>query len=132
MGAHGWDIDVNLCVCVCGRLEVASGRSRAASPPPAMEEHERGTLRLPPPTVVSLQDLAHQTSVAQILNAVASRVPPYFFPKVCAQAEKNVVMLYPGDAGYEDANPQANGERHRAQWSDGVIAYERSYEYSSP
>ena len=106
--------------------------SRWVSPQTAIEEHERGALRLPPPTVVSLQDLAHQTSVAQILNAVASRVPPYFFPKVCAQAEKNVVMLYPGDAGYEGANPQATGERHRAQWSDGVIAYERSYEYSSP
>ena len=106
--------------------------ARWVSPQTAIEAHKRGTLRLPPPTVVSLQDLAHQTSVAQILNAVASRVPPYFFPKVCAPAGKNAVMLYPGDAGYEDANLQATGERHRAQWSDGVIAYERSYEYSSP
>ena len=105
--------------------------ARWVSPQTAIDEHERGTLRLPPPTVVSLQDLTHQTSVAQILNAAASRVPPYFFPKVCAQAGKNAVMLYPGDAGYQDANPQAIGERHRAQWSDGVIAYERSYEYSS-
>ncbi|MDB2654610.1 NUDIX hydrolase [Luminiphilus sp.] len=106
--------------------------SRWVSPQTAIEEHERGALRLPPPTVVSLQDLAHQASVAQIINAVALRVAPYFFPKVCAQAETKVVMLYPGDAGYEDADPQATGERHRAQWSDGVVAYERSYEYPSP
>ena len=38
-------------------------------------------------------------------------------------------MLYPGDAGYETGIRETEGDRHRAFWVDGIIDYERSFEF---
>ena len=97
----------------------------------AVSEHKAGRLRLPPPTVVSLLDVAQSETAEEAIAKADNRRAPYFYPKILAEDPKNVVMLYPGDAGYDRSDKLAPGERHRARWVDGVIDYERSFEFAS-
>jgi 8-oxo-dGTP pyrophosphatase MutT (NUDIX family) len=97
----------------------------------AVSEHKAGRLRLPPPTVVSLLDVAQSETAEEAIAKADDRRAPYFYPKILAEDPENVVMLYPGDAGYDRSDKLAPGERHRARWVDGVIDYERSFEFAS-
>ena len=103
--------------------------ARWVRPKDAVAEHQAGKLRLPPPTVISLIDLSHYISVDAVVTAARRRVAPYFFPKVCAKDPKDVIMLYPGDAGYEFSDRSVKGARHRAMWVDGVIIYQRDFHF---
>ena len=103
--------------------------ARWVRPEDAVAEHQAGQLRLPPPTVVSLIDLSQHRSVDAAVATVRRRIPPYFFPKVCADDPDDVVMLYPGDAGYKSGNRSVQGARHRAMWVDGVITYQRDFSF---
>lgn len=100
------------------------------SPGDAVNEHRAGRLRLPPPTVVSLIDVSHSATASQAVQRASKRQAPYFYPKILADNPDDIVMLYPGDAGYETSDREAEGDRHRAFWVDGVIDYERSFEFS--
>lgn len=102
--------------------------ARWVRPRKAVQAHVAGELRLPPPTVVSLMDLSRHHSVEAIFSDAQARIQPYFFPKICAEGDE-VVMLYPGDAGYVDGDKNTEGPRHRASWADGVIDYVRSFEF---
>jgi 8-oxo-dGTP pyrophosphatase MutT (NUDIX family) len=99
------------------------------SPRHAVEAHRAGRLRLPPPTVVSLLDVSHSDSALEAIQRANKRQAPYFYPKILADNPEDIVMLYPGDAGYETGDREAEGDRHRAFWVDGVIDYERSFEF---
>lgn len=99
------------------------------SPGDAVKEHRAGRLRLPPPTVVSLIDVSHSVTASQAVQRASKRQAPYFYPKILADNPDDIVMLYPGDAGYETSDREAEGDRHRAFWVDGVIDYERSFEF---
>ncbi|MEC8158204.1 MAG: NUDIX hydrolase [Pseudomonadota bacterium] len=103
--------------------------ARWVYPEEAVAEHQAGKLRLPPPTVVSLIELSQHQSVGAAVTAARRRVPPYFFPKVCAEDPDDVVMLYPGDAGYESSDKSVQGSRHRATSIDGVITYQRDFSF---
>ncbi|MEC7008601.1 MAG: NUDIX hydrolase [Pseudomonadota bacterium] len=103
--------------------------ARWVRPEDAVAEHQAGKLRLPPPTVVSLIDLSQHGSVDAAVATARCRIPPYFFPKVCSDDPEDVVMLYPGDAGYESGNRSVEGARHRAMWVDGVITYRRDFSF---
>ena len=103
--------------------------ARWVRPEDAVAEHQAGKLRLPPPTVVSLIDLSQHLSVDAAVATARRRIPPYFFPKVCADDPDDVVMLYPGDAGYKSSNRSVQGARHRAMWVDGVTTYQRDFSF---
>jgi len=99
------------------------------SPADAVGKHRAGTLRLPPPTVVSLIDVSNSDTVLEAIQRASKRQPPYFYPKILADKPDDIVMLYPGDAGYESGEREAAGDRHRAFWVDGVIDYQRSFAF---
>ena len=99
------------------------------SPRDAVNEHRAGRLRLPPPTVVSLLDVSGSDSAREAIQRASKRQAPYFYPKILADNPDDIVMLYPGDTGYEAGDREAEGVRHRAFWVDGVIDYERSFEF---
>ena len=99
------------------------------SPSDAVNQHRAGRLRLPPPTVVSLLDVSHSDSALEAIRRASKRQAPYFYPKILADNPEDIVMLYPGDAGYETDDRDAEGDRHRAFWMDGVVDYERSFEF---
>lgn len=101
------------------------------SPNDAVNEHRAGRLRLPPPTVVSLLDVSESKSTVEAIERTRERQAPYFYPKIFANEPDDIVMLYPGDAGYETGDREVRGARHRAFWVDGVIDYERSFDFPS-
>ena len=89
--------------------------ARWVRPEEAVVKHQAGKFRLPPPTVVSLIDLSQHRSVDAAVTAARLRIPPYFFPKVCAENPHHVVMLYPGDAGYQSGN-QSGSKVNENDW----------------
>ena len=101
-------------------------QARWVRPEVALEEHRAGDLRLPPPTVVSLVDLSRHGTVSGALEAARHRDAPFYFPKILPGEGKQMVMLYPGDAGYDSSDVDAEGVRHRSTWQDGVITYENT------
>ncbi len=94
----------------------------------ALEENRGGELRLPPPTLVSLLDVANHASVAELVAAVRRREPPYFFPRIVKTGD-DLTFLYPGDVGYEATAPDIPGVRHRSQLISGQFSYTREFDW---
>jgi len=94
-------------------------------PEDALQESRSGELRLAPPTFVTADWLVTHTTVESALSTLAQGPIVTFRPRICTLSD-GACMLYPGDAGYEDRDPDRLGLRHRL-WalSDGM-RYERT------
>lgn len=95
-----------------------------------LSSHNAGDLQLPPPTLVSLCDIAECADVNRLIERVQGRRPPYFFPKI-QKRDEGLLFLYPGDAGYETEEANADGPKHRSQIVERVFSYQRDYEWPS-
>jgi 8-oxo-dGTP pyrophosphatase MutT (NUDIX family) len=85
---------------------------RWMTPSEALQARAEGVIELPPPTFVTLAQLAgHNDAHAAYGSLRASPVRRYA-PRPC-DVEGGVVYLYEGDAGYGARDPQAPGPRHR-------------------
>jgi 8-oxo-dGTP pyrophosphatase MutT (NUDIX family) len=84
----------------------------------ALAAHEEGTIRLAPPTFVTVTWLLEFERAADAIATLPAREFVTFEPRIC-RGEAGAVMLYPGDAGYETSDPAVPGSRHR------VHAHER-------
>lgn len=100
------------------------------TPEGALAQHRAGDLPMPPPTLVSLHDLAEHANFDALVGAVSRRQPPYFFPTIIQQ-DDGMVFLYPGDAGYERADPNASGPLHRSISAEGKFCYVRQIEWQA-
>ena len=78
-----------------------------------------------PPTYVTLVELATKETVAELLEFAKARKPPLYATKIASSGE-DAVSLWAGDAGYETANADLPGPRHRLVMSD------KSWEYQRP
>jgi 8-oxo-dGTP pyrophosphatase MutT (NUDIX family) len=98
---------------------------RWLQPEDAVRESRAGNLRLAPPTFVTTEWLVDHETVESALSTLAQGPLLTFRPRICSVSD-GTCMLYPGDAGYEGADPERPGRRHRL-WalSDGM-RYERS------
>jgi 8-oxo-dGTP pyrophosphatase MutT (NUDIX family) len=96
-------------VCVDGSEIQAH---RWVSPVDALTLHHERSLRLAPPTFVTLSTLASHRSAEQALRALAGQQLPTFRPRI-VRLEQGAVMLYPGDAGYDPVDADRPGPRHR-------------------
>ncbi len=85
---------------------------RWLAPADALALHRERSLRLAPPTFVTLCTLASHRSAEQALRALAGQELPTFRPRV-VRLDQGAVMLYPGDAGYEPVDADRPGPRHR-------------------
>lgn len=81
-------------------------------PGEAIERHRQKDIEMLPPTVISLLALQDFASVDEVLEHYRNKEPLYFLPKACFHQEQ-LVMLYPGDAGYETQEPGDETARHR-------------------
>lgn len=95
------------------------------SPAQAIDDHVSGALKLMPPTLVTLSELAHCRNIADAQAFYAGRNVPYINPRMAMEGEK-ICMLYEGDAGYDVIDSAAEGLRNRC-WLEGK--YWR-YEYT--
>lgn len=90
----------------------------------ALAAHAEGVVRLAPPTFVTVHWLRGHRRVADALDALGRRPFLTFRPRLCP-IEGGVVMLYPGDAGYEAGDPGRPGARHRVYSGPSGFEYLR-------
>ena len=99
---------------------------RWVKPDIAIAEQAAGMLKVPPPTLVSLTDVAEHDSLRDLVQAVRRRQPPYFFPRILEDGEDHV-FLYPGDSGYDTADVSQSETFHRTTMHEGVFSYRRDF-----
>ena len=92
-------------------------------PENALSAFHEGEIRLVPPTFVTLSWLAEYPDCASALAGLVRESVPAIEPRICP-VEGGACMLSPGDAGYEDGDPDRPGGRNRI-WSEaGKLRYE--------
>jgi 8-oxo-dGTP pyrophosphatase MutT (NUDIX family) len=101
-----------------------SDEFRWIRPEAALEARTTGEMELPPPTFVTLSELARLTDVSTACVTLTQRKTEYV-PRPC-EVEGGMVYLYDGDAGYGARDPNTPGARHRLTAVNGVWRYERS------
>ena len=99
-------------------------------PAAALAQHQTGELLMPPPTLVSLHDVAEHSTFEALVKTVTHRQPPYFFPTI-VQRDEGMIFLYPGDSGYESADPEAQGVMHRSISTQGTFRYIRQVDWQA-
>jgi 8-oxo-dGTP pyrophosphatase MutT (NUDIX family) len=97
---------------------------RWLTPADALALHHAQSVRLAPPTFVTVSWLASHRRAAEAARALGGRSIPTFRPRI-VRLEHGAVMLYPGDAGYEPLDAQAQGPRHRLYALSEGWRYER-------
>lgn len=98
---------------------------RWVRPEDALRESRAGDLRLAPPTFVTTDWLRGNESVESALSTLARGPILTFRPRICSVSD-GACMLYPGDAGYEQHDPDRPGARHRLWALADGMRYERS------
>ena len=78
-----------------------------------------------PPTYVTLTELAAKETAAELLELAKTRKPPLYATKIATSGE-DAISLWAGDAGYETADADIPGPRHRLVMSDQSWQYQRS------
>ena len=78
-----------------------------------------------PPTYVTLTELAAKDTAVELLEFAKARKPPLYATKIATSGE-DAISLWAGDAGYETANADLPGPRHRLVMSDQTWEYQRS------
>lgn len=96
---------------------------RWMTPAAALEARLGGEFELPPPTFVTLSQLAELPTVERACASLAAHAMEYV-PHPC-EVPGGAVYLYVGDAGYDTRDPDAPGSRHRLWAVDGTWRYER-------
>lgn len=98
---------------------------RWITPRAALAAQRVGELELPPPTFVTITQLAQHGSAAAALEDFASAAAPLFEPKLFP-IEGGAVTLYAGDAGFDAGDPTCDGARHRLWLLERGWRYERT------
>ncbi len=98
---------------------------RWTSPADALADQSAGAIELPPPTFVTLSELARCRDVVGALGELSVSEPRAFTPRIC-NIEGGACSLYEGDAGYDAVDPEAPGARHRLWLLKSGWRYERA------
>lgn len=85
---------------------------RWMTPQDALTARAEGRIELPPPTFVTLVQLAAHPDAAAAERALRQAPVLRYAPRPCRSTE-GVVYLYEGDAGFATGDPQSPGPRHR-------------------
>jgi 8-oxo-dGTP pyrophosphatase MutT (NUDIX family) len=115
-------IDTSHEVVVCGSEMVAH---RWLGAEDALSAHANREIQLAPPTFVTVSWLAEHRRADDAIHALA-RAPFITFRPRIHRTPEHMVMLYPGDAGYEADDPSRTGPRHRILALASGWRYERS------
>ena len=91
-------------------------------PETALERHAKGEIDLAPPTWVTLYHIARHQPVAAALEHFAASDPQVYETHVGMRNDGVRVAMWTGDAGYDETNADAEGDRHRlVMEKDGFI-----------
>jgi 8-oxo-dGTP pyrophosphatase MutT (NUDIX family) len=97
------------------------------TPRAALAAQRAGEIELPPPTFVTITQIAAHGSAAAALGAFARGPVETFEPKLFPIAG-GALTLYAGDAGYSDDELERPGPRHRLWMLEDGWRYERREE----
>ena len=97
---------------------------RWLTPAEALVAQRGGSIRLAPPTFVTVTWLADHATSARAARELGRQEPIVFRPEVCP-GRRETIILYPGDAGYVARDPSAPGRRHRLRMEATGLRYER-------
>ena len=79
----------------------------------AAMEHEAGRLSMLPPTYITLQRLTQYDNLAAMIAVERHSPAPEVFPVFASDGDQ-VLVMFRGDAGYDSADGEQPGARHRA------------------
>ncbi|WP_101760156.1 NUDIX hydrolase [Oceanicoccus sp. KOV_DT_Chl] len=99
---------------------------RWCQPAAALADQQAKKITMMPPTFVTLTELERCNTVAEALSMYRNRPVPEFMPKV-TMTDNGIAMLYPGDAGYDQADQDIPGPRHRMWMLDEAWRYEKTH-----
>lgn len=96
-------------------------------PADMIRRRDEGEIQLAPPTWVTLVDLADHHTVDEALAAAAERAPFRYATVIGHTAEGELVTMWGGDAGYDAADAELPGPRHRLVMAEaGPWRFERT------
>lgn len=90
-----------------------------------LDRRDRGEVDLAPPTWVTLHDLAQHDDVDAALAAAADRDPLPRYETRWINVDGGAVAMWHGDSGYDAADPNLAGGRHRLWMLQGGWRLER-------
>jgi 8-oxo-dGTP pyrophosphatase MutT (NUDIX family) len=94
-------------------------------PADALARRDAEEIELAPPTWLTLHRLAAYPDVASAMAEARAREPEFFETHI-ARVEGGIAALWEGDAGYESADGDAPGPRHRLWMLPTGWRYERT------
>ena len=95
-----------------------------ARPAEALRRRDAGEIELSPPTWRTLERLSHSATVADALADAEAATVEHFVTCIASSGDALVAMWH-GDAGYEAADADLPGPRHRLWMVDGPWRFER-------
>ena len=95
------------------------------TPAQAVAHHRAGDLKMMPPTYLSIKMLDQFASADLALESLRHFAAYWITPRISRDSE-TMVLLYPGDAGYEASDGALPGPRHRCVMDDRGVSYVHS------
>jgi 8-oxo-dGTP pyrophosphatase MutT (NUDIX family) len=95
------------------------------SPADCIRHRDALEIELAPPTWVTLHTLAAHATVDAAIEATRASVPEHFTTRA-AMTDAGLVVMWHGDAGYDDGDAMRDGARHRLWMVDTGWRYERT------
>jgi 8-oxo-dGTP pyrophosphatase MutT (NUDIX family) len=92
------------------------------TPAQALAQHRAGELTMMPPTYLSIKMVDQFISADQALESLRRFEAYWITPRISRDGE-TMVLLYPGDAGYEASDGALSGPRHRCVMNDLGVSY---------
>ena len=96
------------------------------APAAALQRHAAGDIDLVPPTWVTLHQLAEHDTVDAILAHFGARPARVYETRIGQRADGVRVAMWKGDAGYEECDANAAGQRHRLVMTQGGFTFENT------
>ena len=90
-----------------------------------MRLRDAGQIELISPTWVTLHTVSGYATVADALDGLSRRRPRSYETRI-GQGDHGPVSLWPGDAGYETADPSVPGPRHRLEMTPAGFLFDES------
>ncbi|CAB4752527.1 unannotated protein [freshwater metagenome] len=112
-----------------GEVTVDDGEIREhrwEQPAQVLELREAGEVGLTPPTFITLSQLLDFASVAEVFAAAETRPVEHFATRIAVDGSE-IIAMYHGDSGYETAEPNLGGAKHRLRMAS-TWHYERDDE----
>lgn len=95
-------------------------------PAAALERHTAGQIDLAPPTWITLHQLSQYADTATALARLDAQPPRFFETRIAERADGVRVAMWQGDSGYDSADAEVPGRRHRLVLARSGFVFENT------